>query len=122
MIAADLPPSAAAASHSCVAACVQRVKLKRDRRELFHYKRKPMPWCTWGPESGPVSSTNPEFSGPRYQLVNYSSGAAGKFQFMPGTWRALGGTGLAQDARPVLQERLARKLMRLAGLSPWVNC
>ena len=106
----------------CVAACVARVQRKRDRHELYHYKLAPMPYCTWGPESGPPSASNPEWSGPRYRIVNSTSGAGGKYQFMPSTWRAIGGLGLPQFARPVLQERMARRLLRIQGLGAWSNC
>ncbi len=85
------------------------------------YRKHPMPTCTWLPESGPGSPWRLS----RYRVVNPSSGAAGKFQVIPSTWRAIGGTrysSSAQFARPVIQERMARRLLRVQGLGAWVNC
>lgn len=97
-------------------------RLCRDRVLMRYFRARPMPWCTWGPESGPVSRRSPEWSGPRYRVVNGGSGAGGKYQFIPSTWRAIGGAGAPQDARPVEQERKARVLLRVQGLGAWVNC
>src|SRR4051794_36701718 len=46
--------------------------------------RASLPYCTWGPESGGD-----------YGAYNSSSGAAGKFQIIPSTWSAFGGTKYA---------------------------
>ena len=46
----------------------------------------------------------------------------GKFQFSLGTWRALGGKGDPADAPEAVQDRVALKLYRRAGTSPWPNC
>jgi hypothetical protein len=86
---------------------------------MAHYRANPLPWCTWGPESGAHLAP---FAAARYTALNRSSMAGGKYQFLPSTWHALGGYGYAHQARPVTQERLARKLYRRAGTSPWVGC
>lgn len=70
-----------------------------------------MPDCTWKPESGgSYTARNP-------------SGAGGKYQIMPGTWKANGGTGAnAADAPPAEQEAVARRVMATQGRGAWVNC
>jgi hypothetical protein len=54
-----------------------------------------------------------------YSAVNSSSGAGGAYQFMPSTWRGLGGTGLPQDAPPAVQDAMALKAYQEDGWSPW---
>lgn len=62
-------------------------------------------------------------SGGSYTAVNPSSGAGGKYQFMPSTWRALGGTGLPQHAPPHVQDAMAAKLWANgAGCAHWSAC
>lgn len=70
-----------------------------------------MPACTWVPESGgSYTARNP-------------SGAGGKYQIMPSTWAAYGGTGRnAADAPPAEQEAVARRVLAGQGLGAWVNC
>ena len=46
----------------------------------------------------------------------------GKYQFSRSTWRNLGGTGDPAAAPEWLQDRLALKLYRQAGTSPWPSC
>jgi transglycosylase-like protein/putative peptidoglycan binding protein len=46
----------------------------------------------------------------------------GKYQFSMGTWRAMGGEGDPAAAPEWLQDRIALKLYRRAGTSPWPNC
>jgi hypothetical protein len=46
----------------------------------------------------------------------------GKYQFSLSTWRALGGEGDPAAAPEAEQDRLALKLYRRAGTSPWPNC
>lgn len=60
-------------------------------------------------------------SGGNYSAVNPSSGAGGAYQFMPSTWRALGGSGLPQHASPAQQDAMAAKLYATAGRSPWAG-
>ena len=46
----------------------------------------------------------------------------GKYQFSLTTWSELGGTGDPAQASEVEQDRMAAKLLRSAGTSPWPNC
>jgi hypothetical protein len=46
----------------------------------------------------------------------------GKYQFRRSTWRELGGEGDPADAPEWLQDRMALKLYRREGSSPWPNC
>ena len=46
----------------------------------------------------------------------------GKYQFSMGTWRNMGGEGDPAEAPEWLQDRMALKLYRQAGTSPWPNC
>jgi Transglycosylase-like domain. len=62
-----------------------------------------------------------------YNVVNGSSGAAGAYQFMPGTWdnnaRAAGRTDLVgvnpANASPADQDAMAHHLLATQGLGPW---
>ena len=63
----------------------------------------------------------------QYDVVNGSSGAAGAYQFMPGTWNtnaaAAGRTDLVgvnpADASPADQDAMAQHLLATQGLRPW---
>jgi hypothetical protein len=63
----------------------------------------------------------------QYDVVNSSSGAAGAYQFMPGTWNtnaaAAGRTDLVgvnpADASPADQDAMAQHLLATQGLAPW---
>lgn len=46
----------------------------------------------------------------------------GKYQFSLPTWQGIGGTGDPAAASEAEQDRLAAKLLRRAGTSPWPNC
>jgi hypothetical protein len=46
----------------------------------------------------------------------------GKYQFSHATWRDMGGKGDPAQASEAEQDRLAAKLLRRAGTSPWPNC
>ena len=46
----------------------------------------------------------------------------GKYQFTMGTWREMGGDGDPAQASEWEQDRIALKLYRRAGTSPWPNC
>lgn len=123
-------------SHGCESkACKARVKAKQERREMQRYKKKPMPACTWVAESGPVTRSNPQWSGKRYRVWNggsykvpprgFRERASGKYQFVRNTWKAVGGLRYADAAAlatRVIQERLARKLLREGGLGHWERC
>ncbi len=46
----------------------------------------------------------------------------GKYQFSWATWRMIGGVGDPAQAAESIQDRLAAKLLRRFGTSPWPNC
>ena len=46
----------------------------------------------------------------------------GKYQFSRATWQAMGGSGDPAKAPEYVQDRLAAKLYRQEGTSPWPNC
>ncbi len=46
----------------------------------------------------------------------------GKYQFSRQTWSGLGGKGDPARASEAEQDRMAAKLLRRAGTSPWPNC
>lgn len=119
IIAAILAPAAPAHTGCHAAECRERVARKSEGREMRGYYRRPMPHCTWWGESG---RGLPEWSPRRYRALNPSSAAGGKFQMLPSTFRAFGGRGMAHVARPVVQERIARRVLRGQGLGAWVLC
>jgi hypothetical protein len=63
----------------------------------------------------------------QYNVVNGSSGAAGAYQFMPGTWNnnavAAGRSDLVgvnpANASPADQDAMAQHLLATQGLGPW---
>jgi hypothetical protein len=57
-------------------------------------------------------------SGGNPRVVN-SIGAGGLFQFLPATWRGVGGKGLPQHASPDEQWKRARILYAQQGTNPW---
>jgi hypothetical protein len=61
-------------------------------------------------------------SGGNPQAVSRDGQYRGKYQFSQGTWEALGGRGDPAEAPEWRQDRLALKLYRLSGTSPWPNC
>ncbi|MFG3497886.1 ubiquitin-like domain-containing protein [Streptomyces sp. NPDC047928] len=61
-------------------------------------------------------------SGGRPDAVDPSGTYGGLYQFDPGTWRALGGSGRAQDAPATEQTYRAKKLYVQRGASPWPHC
>jgi hypothetical protein len=54
--------------------------------------------------------------------VSSSGRYRGKYQFSMQTWSELGGEGDPAQASEAEQDRMAAKLLRAAGTSPWPNC
>jgi hypothetical protein len=61
-------------------------------------------------------------SGGNPTAVSPSGRYRGKYQFSMSTWTELGGEGDPAEAPEWLQDRIALKLYRRAGTSPWPNC
>src|SRR3954464_840077 len=63
----------------------------------------------------------------QYDVVNSSSGAAGAYQFMPGTWNTNAAAAGRSDlvgvnpaaASPADQDAMAQHLLATRGLAPW---
>jgi hypothetical protein len=55
-------------------------------------------------------------------IVSRDGRYRGKFQFSRSTWRALGGRGDPAKASEATQDRIALKLYRRSGTSPWAGC
>ena len=63
----------------------------------------------------------------QYDVVNSSSGAAGAYQFMPGTWNTNAASAGRSDlvgvnpanASPADQDAMAQHLLATQGLAPW---
>lgn len=63
----------------------------------------------------------------QYGVVNSGSGAAGAYQFMPGTWNSTAGSAgrpdlvgvNPADASPADQDAMAQHLLATQGLRPW---
>lgn len=123
-----IPASPASGRPDCSRACIERVKhrqltharrerARREAREWRRYRNDPMPWCTWGPESGGD-----------WTARNPSSSAGGRYQIIASTWYAMGGPATwdsrwpAAAARPLIQERIARRVLHRQGLHAWVRC
>jgi len=103
-------PGSAEAKPGC------KTKRCRDRVEWRYYRANPMPRCTWFGESGG-----------NYRARNARSTAGGKYQMLDTTFHAYGGpeypgTHDASKASPLVQERVARRVLRSQGLGAWVLC
>ena len=61
-------------------------------------------------------------SGGSATAVSASGQYRGKYQFDPGTWQKLGGSGDPAKAPEAEQDRLAAKLYTTAGTTPWPVC
>ena len=61
-------------------------------------------------------------SGGNPKAVSPDGRYRGKFQFSRDTWRALGGSGDPAAAPEAEQDRLALRLYRRQGTSPWPSC
>ncbi|MFI8323328.1 ubiquitin-like domain-containing protein [Streptomyces sp. NPDC085529] len=61
-------------------------------------------------------------SGGRPNAVDPSGTYGGLYQFDPGTWRSLGGSGVAQNAPAAEQTFRAKKLYVQRGAGPWPHC
>ena len=61
-------------------------------------------------------------SGGNPKAVSANGRYRGKYQFSRATWRALGGKGDPAKAAEATQDRLALKLLRRSGTSPWPSC
>ncbi len=61
-------------------------------------------------------------SGGNPRAVSPGGQYRGKYQFSRDTWRNLGGDGDPIEASEAEQDRIALKLYRKAGTSPWPNC
>lgn len=109
-------------------ACWKRVHIARAERWLWrHYRAHPMPFCTWAHESGMPRRGYGPYARARYRVKNSSSTAAGKYQALDGTWQAFGGPDYpgshdAAQAPPLLQERIARRILAGQGINAWSGC
>ena len=61
-------------------------------------------------------------SGGNPRAVSPDGRYRGKYQFDRATWRAYGGSGDPAAAPESVQDRIALKLYRARGTSPWPNC
>jgi hypothetical protein len=61
-------------------------------------------------------------SGGNPTAISRSGRYRGKYQFSMGTWAQMGGEGDPAQAAEWVQDRIALKLYRRAGTSPWPNC
>jgi hypothetical protein len=61
-------------------------------------------------------------SGGNPRAVSPGGQYRGKYQFSVDTWQNLGGEGDPADAPEAEQDRIALKLYRRSGTSPWPNC
>jgi hypothetical protein len=61
-------------------------------------------------------------SGGNPRAVSPDGRYRGKYQFSRATWRAVGGEGDPARASEAVQDRMALRLYRRAGTSPWPNC
>jgi LysM repeat protein len=52
---------------------------------------------------------------------NTGNGYFGAYQFTPGTWHSVGGSGLPSNATPAEQDMRAQMLYSQRGCSPWPN-
>ncbi|MFG2329415.1 ubiquitin-like domain-containing protein [Streptomyces sp. NPDC048604] len=83
---------------------------------------KPLPGSVGGADGLNWGALAQCESGGRPQAVDPSGTYGGLYQFDPGTWRSLGGSGVAQEAPAAEQTYRAKKLYVQRGASPWPHC
>ncbi|OKJ57558.1 transglycosylase [Streptomyces sp. CB02261] len=83
---------------------------------------RPMPTSVAGADGLDWGALAACESGGRPGAVDPSGTYGGLYQFDPGTWRSLGGSGVAQDAPAAEQTFRAKKLYVQRGASPWPHC
>ncbi|MFB9516282.1 resuscitation-promoting factor [Streptomyces purpureus] len=83
---------------------------------------KPLPSSVAGADGLDWNALAQCESGGRPGAVDSSGTYGGLYQFDPGTWRALGGKGVAQNAPAAEQTYRAKKLYVQRGASPWPHC
>lgn len=89
-------------------ACETRVKRK-------HWRKTVRPYRGWLHEAAACESRN------RWHL-NTGNGFYGGMQFLPSSWRAVGGQGLPHEASKLEQMFRAVKLLRIQGRDAWPAC
>ncbi|MYS12165.1 DUF348 domain-containing protein [Streptomyces sp. SID6041] len=83
---------------------------------------RPMPTSVAGADGLDWGALAACESGGRPDAVDPSGTYGGLYQFDPGTWRSLGGSGTAQNASAAEQTFRAKKLYVQRGASPWPHC
>ncbi|MFE5947619.1 ubiquitin-like domain-containing protein [Streptomyces sp. NPDC056480] len=83
---------------------------------------RPMPTSVAGADGLDWGALAACESGGRPNAVDPSGTYGGLYQFAPGTWRSLGGSGVAQNAPAAEQTFRAKKLYVQRGASPWPHC
>ncbi|HEY9369910.1 ubiquitin-like domain-containing protein [Streptomyces sp.] len=83
---------------------------------------KPLPHSVAGADGLDWGALAQCESGGRPGAVDPSGTYGGLYQFDPGTWQSLGGSGTAQNAPAAEQTFRAKKLYVQRGASPWPHC
>ncbi|MFH8715174.1 ubiquitin-like domain-containing protein [Streptomyces zaomyceticus] len=89
---------------------------------LVRIGTKPLPHSVAGADGLDWGALAACESGGRPNAVDPSGTYGGLYQFDPGTWRSLGGSGTAQNAPAAEQTFRAKKLYVQRGASPWPHC
>ncbi|WP_234334727.1 resuscitation-promoting factor [Streptomyces sp. NRRL S-118] len=90
--------------------------------QLVKVGTKPLPASVAGADDLDWDALARCESGGRPDAVDASGTYGGLYQFDPGTWQALGGRGVPQDAPAQEQTYRAKKLYVQRGSSPWPHC
>jgi len=106
------------------AAMVERARQEDAARAAAHARRRS---SSGGSSGGVLDCIRHRESRGDYGVVNRSSGAAGAYQFMPGTWnstaRSAGRSDLVgvhpASASRADQDAMAQHLLATQGLGPW---
>lgn len=93
-------------------ACTDRVKL---RLHTEHRRDTVRPYRRW------LRATRECESRGNYH-ANTGNGFSGAYQFLPSTWRAVGGRGMPHQATELEQDYRAVVLLRRAGAGQWPVC
>ena len=95
--------------------CDKRMRAKNHKKTVHRWKAITKPYAGWLYKVRMCESHG------NYR-TNTGNGFYGAYQFLPSTWRSVGGSGLPHNATPLEQDYRAVKLRITGGTGHWPIC